>query len=247
MFPGDRLHDDKQDFFSVGCDEQGKISEDQDVSVFQKSLFSRIQQLDIIQRQRELSSRDHVTQNLAQELFGSSVAQQNLHELLTGGSSSQETFRTEQDTNHDLLPGGCNYKHQGVFPEGSVANLQDENVFSEDYSAQQTAPSETCVNKPFDEVRVAGCRDDQCSVEDISGPRDKQNTSSTVHVTRRVGQNDLTGSLGDQRCIFSEGHATGRGVISGERILEQGVFTGGRLSQRLDIRTAPRQLDMGKR
>jgi hypothetical protein len=251
MFPGDRLHDDKQDLFSVNCEEQEKFSGDQDVSVFQESLFSRIQELGVIQRQRVLFSKDHATQNLAQEFPGGSVTQQNFHELLTGGSSSQcpdqEIFRTEHNTKHDLLPEDHNYKHQGVFPEGSAAKLQDENVFSEDYSAQQTVPSETCVNQPFDEVRVSGCKDDRSNVEDnISGTRDKQNTSSTDHVTWRVGQNDLIGSLADQQCIFSEGLATRQGVISGERILEQGMFTGGRLTQRLDIRTAPRQLDMGK-
>jgi hypothetical protein len=251
MFPGDRLHDDKQDLFSVGCDEQQQFSEGQDVSVFPKSLFSRIQDLDVIQRQKVSFAKDHATQNLAQELSGGRVTQQNFHEFLRGGSSSQcpdqEIFRTEEVTKHDFLPEGHNYKPQGVFPEGSVAKLQDENVFSEYYSSQQTVPSETSVNEPYDEVRVSGCRDDQSSVEDnISRTHNNQNTFPTDHVTRRVGQNVLSRSLAVQQSISSEGHATRQGVISEEHILEQGVFTGGRLNQRLGIRTAPRQLDMGK-
>jgi hypothetical protein len=251
MFPGGRLHDDKQDLFSVGCDDQEQILEDRDVSAFQKSLFSSIHELNVIHRQKVPFSKDHASQNLAPELSGCRGTQQNVQELLTGGSSSQcshqEIYQREQATKHGLLPEGRSCKDQDVLPEGSVATLHDEYVFSEDDSSQQTLLSEPCVNQPYEKVRVLEFRDDESSAEDtVSGTRDNQNTFPIDHVTRRVGQNVLTASIADDHCILSEAHATRQAVISEECLLEQEAFTGGRLTQRLDIRTAPRQLDMGK-
>jgi hypothetical protein len=246
MFPGGRLHDDKQDLFSVGCDDQEQILEDRDVSAFQKTLFSRIHELNAIHRQKVPFSEDHAGQNSAPELSGGRGTQQNVQELLTGGSSSQswhqDIFQMEQATKHGLLPEGRSCKDQDVLPEGSVVILHDENVFSEDDSSQQTLLSEPCVNQPYYELRVPGFRDDESSAEDtVSGTRDDQNTFPTDHLTQRVEQNMLTASLADERCILSEAHST-----RAECLLEQGAFTGGRLTQRLDIRTEPRQLDMGK-
>jgi hypothetical protein len=251
MFPGGRLHDDKQDLFSVGCDEQEQILENRDVSVFQKTLFSRIHELNAIQRQKAPFSKGHGSQNLAPELSGGRGTQQNVKELLTGGSSSQcshqEIFQREQATKHGLLPEGRSCKDQDELPESIVANLHNENVFSEDDSSQQTLLSEPCVKQPHDKVRVPEFRDDESSAEDnVSRIRDNRNAFQTDNVTRHVGQNALTANLADEHCILSEDHATRQAVISDECILEQGAFTGGRLSQRLDIRTAPRQLDMGK-
>jgi hypothetical protein len=251
MFPGGHLHDDKEGLFPVGCDEQEQFLEDRAVCAFQKTLLSRIHELDVIQRQKALLSKDHAVPNLATELPEAPVNQQHFQELLAGGTSSQrsdqEIFHTEQATKLGLLPGGYNCQDEYVLSEGGVTKLLDEIVFSEDDSSQQTVPSEPCVNQRYADVRVLGCREDRNSVEDnVPGSSGDQNTFSTDHVTRRVGQNALSGSLGDEHNTFPEAHASKQDVTSEERLLEQAAFTGGRLTQRLDNRTVPRQLDMGK-
>jgi hypothetical protein len=251
MFPGGRVHDVKQDLPTGSCHEKEEFSDSQDVSVFQNTLFSGIEELSVIRHQEVLFSGGHDTQKLAQDLSGDRVTQTGFQELLTGDNFFQcldkKLFQTEQAPKQDLLSEGLNNHNRGIFPEDSVTKLPDENLFSGDFISQKTAPSETPANQTQDEAGVSGGGDNHSNDEDvISVTRDIQDIFQSDRVTRCIGQNTFSGGISDEQYAFSEGHAARQCVFSGDRIAGQEVLTRDRLTQILDIRTAPRQLDMGK-
>jgi hypothetical protein len=223
MFAGGRPREDKQDLFSAGTDEQGEFSENQNVSVFRETLFSRLQELSIIQQQEELFSEEHDTQNLVQELF-----------------------QAEQTSKRDLLSED-NKKDQDTFPEGSEVKLPSGNRLTEDHTSQQPVLSETSDVQQDDEPKVMGGSDEQRNTEYItSGTVDNQATFSSCQITQRIGQNVCSAVSAGEQCTLPESTAAGQAALSGNLILGQQVLVAGRVSQRLDPRLGPRQLHMGK-
>ena len=223
MFAGESPREDKQDLFSAGTDEQEDFSEDQNVSVFRDTLFSRLQQLSIIRQQEELSSEEHDTQNLVQELFQAEQA------------SKQDLFSEEKN------------KSQGTFPEGSAVKLPSGNRLREDHTSLQPVLSETNNARQDDESRFFGGNDERRNIEDVtSGTVDIQATFSSGQITQRIGKNVFSAGSADEQCTLSGSTAAGQGAFSGNRILGQQVLVASRVSQRMDVRMAPRQLHMGK-
>jgi hypothetical protein len=251
MFPGSRLHDEKQDLSTASGDEKEQFSENQAVSVFQNTLFSGIQELCTIRRQEELFSGGNDTQKLPQESFGGSVTQQCFQELLTEDSFRQcpdkKLFQTEHVSKQDFFSEGYNNQDHGIFTEDSVRNVLDENVFSADFVSQKTVPSETHADQTQDEAGVCGSENDHRDAEHmISGSHDIQDIFQSGRITWSMGQSVLSGGQADRQCVFSERHAARQDVLTGDRAAGQEEHTGGRLTQILDIRAGPRQLDMGK-
>jgi len=214
------------------------------VSIFRNTSFHGNQEFRIIQNEEVLPSEGHDTQNLAEELSERLVTQQVFQELRTEDTVSQRPdqglLQRGQAPKEDLLSESNDNKDQGIFPESSDAKLPDENVLSEDCISEQTVPSKSLANQQQGQARVSGSGDDRSNVKDMSsGIRNIQHTFPSGHATRRVGP-------ADQQRVFSESHAPREGVFSGDTILGQEVLSGSRLTPRFDIRTAPRQLDMGK-
>lgn len=249
MFPGRRLHYDKQDLSSASCDEKEQFSDSQNVSVYQNTLLSGIQEVSVVRHKEVLFSEGHDAQEVAQELSGGRVTQAVLHELLTSSQCpDQNVFQTDQAYRQDLLSGCHTSQDRGIFPEDGVAKLPDVNAFSGNFISEETVSSETPANQTQDEAKFSAGGDNGSNVEDIiSVNRDVQDIIPSGNVTRRMGQNVFSGGLADQQCMLSEGHAPRQCVFPGDRTAgQEEVLTGSRLTQVLDIRTAPRQLDMGK-
>jgi hypothetical protein len=223
MFAGGSPREDKQDLFSAGTDEQEEFSENQNVSVFRDTLFSRLQELSIIRQQEELFSDEHNTRTLVPELFQAEQA-------------SEQDFLSED-----------NNKDQVTFPEGSAVKVRSENKLTEYRTYQHSVFSETSDVQQDEESRVFGGSDEQRNIEDnISGTVDNQATFSSGQITQRVGQNVCTTGSADEQTTLCESTAAGQSALSGNRILGQQVLVAGRVSQRLDLRMGPRQLHMGK-
>jgi hypothetical protein len=224
MFAGGNPREDKQDLFSAGTDDQEDFSENQNVSVFRDTLLSRLQELSIIRQQEELFSDERNTQNLVPELF-----------------------QAEQVSEQDFLSEDKN-KDQGTLPEGSAVELPSENKLTEYHTSQQPVLSETSYVQQDEESRVFGGCDEKRNTEDnTSRTADNKATLSSVQITQRNGQNVCSaGSADEQQCTLSESTAAGQSALSGNLILGQQVLVAGRVSQRMDLRMAPRQLHMGK-
>jgi hypothetical protein len=251
MLPAGRVHDDKQDLPTCTHDEKEQFSDSQDVYVFQNTLFSDIEDLSVIQQQEVLFSGGHDTQKLAQDLSGDRVSHTGLQELLTGECFSQcpdqKLFQMEQASKQHLLPEGRKNHDRGIFPEDSVARLPDKNTFTADSISNKTVPPASLANQTQAGAGVSGGEEELRNVEDmISVTRDTQDIFPRDHVTRRIGQNVLSGCPADQQCVLSEGHAAQQCVFSGDRTAGQEALTESRLTQIIDVRPAPRQLDMGK-
>jgi len=223
MFAGGSPREDKQDLFSAGTDEQEEFSENQNVSVFRDTLFSRLQELSIIRQQEELFSDEHNTQNLVPDLFQAEQA-------------SEQDFFSED-----------NKKDQDTLPEGSAVKLPRENKLTEYHTCQQHVFSETSDVQQYEESRVFGGSDEQRNIADnTSGTVDNQATFSSGQITQRIGQKVCSAGSADEQCTLSESTAAGQSALSENLILGQQVLVAGRVSQRLDLRMGPRQLHMGK-
>ena len=223
MFAGGSPREDKQDLFSAGTDEQEEFSDNQNVSVFRDTLFSRLQELSIIRQQEELFSDEHNTQNLVPELF-----------------------QGEQASEQDFLSGDNN-KDQDTFPKGSAVKLPSENKLTEYRTSQQPVLSETSYVQQYEESRVFGGSDEQRNTEDnTSRTVDNQATFSSGQITQRIGQNVCSAGSADEQSTLCDNNAAGQSALSGNLILGQQVLVAGRVSQRLDLRMGPRQLHMGK-
>jgi len=223
MFAGGSPREDKQDLFSVGTDEQEECSENQNVSVFRDTLFSRLQELSVIRQQEELFSDEHNAQSLVPELFQVKQA-------------SKQDFLSED-----------NNKDQDTLPEGSAVKLSSENKLTEYHSSQQPVLSKTSDVQQDKESRVFGGSYEQRNTEDnTSGTVDNQVTFSSGQITQRIGQNVCSAGSADEQCTLSESTAGGQSALSGNLILGQQVLVAGCVSQRLDLRMGPRQLHMGK-
>ncbi|GFG36993.1 hypothetical protein Cfor_05411 [Coptotermes formosanus] len=223
MFAGGSPREDTQDLFPAGTDEQEELSENQNVSAFRNTLFSRLQELSVIRQQEELFSEKQDTQNLLQELFQ------------TGHASEQKLL--SQD----------NSKDQDMFPESSAIKSQHENRLSEYHISQQPILSETSDGQQDDESRVFGGGDEQRNAEDIiSGTVDNQATFTSGQITQHIGENVCSAGSVDEHCDFFERSATGQDAFSGNLNLGQQVLSASRASLRLNPRVAPRQLHMGK-
>jgi hypothetical protein len=223
MFAGGSQREDKQDLFPAGTDEQEELSENQNVSVFRNTLFSRLQELSVIRQQEESFSEEHDTQNLVQELFHA-------------GQASKQDLLSEESN-----------KDQDTFPERSAITLLHENRRSEYHISQQSILSETGDGQQDYESRIFGGGDEKRNTENIiSGSVDNQATFSSGQITQRIGENACSAGSADEHCTLSESSAAGQGAFSGNPVLGQQVLAAGRVSQRLDLRMASRQLHMGK-
>jgi hypothetical protein len=223
MFAGGIPREDKQDLFSAGTDGQEEFSENQNVSVFRDTLFSRLQELSVIRQQEELFSDGHNTQNLVPELFQAEQA-------------SEQNFISED-----------NNKDQDTLPEGSAVKLPRENKFTAYHTSQQPVLSETNYVQQDDKSRVFGGSDEKRNIEiSTSGTVDNQITFSSGQITQLIGQNECLAGSADDQCTLSESTAAGQSALSGNLILGKQVLVAGRVSQRLDLRMGPRQVHMGK-
>jgi hypothetical protein len=223
MFAGGNPREDKQDLFSAGTDEQEGFSENQNVSVFRDTLFSRLQELSIIRQQEELFSDKHNTQNLVPELF-----------------------QAEQAAEQDFLSEDNN-KDQDTLPEGTAVRLPTENKLTEYHTSQQPVLSQTSDVQQDEESRGFGGSEEQRNTEDdTSGTVDNQTTFSSGKITQRIGRNVCSAGSADEQCTLSESTAAGQSALSGNLIVGQQVLVASRVSQRLDLRMGPRQLHMGK-
>jgi hypothetical protein len=223
MFAGGSPREDKQDLFSAGTDEQEEFSENQNVSVFRDTLFSRLQELSSIRQQEELFSDEHNTQSLVPELFQAKQA------------SEQDFLPKDNSKDHDKLP------------EGSAVKLPSENRLTAYHISQQPVLSKTSDVQQDKESRAAGSSYEQRNTEDsTSGTVDNQVTFPRGQITQRIGQNVCSAGSTDEQCALSDSTAAGQSALSGNLILGQQVLVAGRVSQRLDLRMGPRQLHMGK-
>jgi hypothetical protein len=221
MFAGGSPREDKQDLFSAGTDEQEECSENQNVSVFRDTLFSRLQELSIIRQQEELFSEEHNTQSLVPELFQAKQA-------------SKQDFLSED-----------NNKNQYTLPEGSAVKLPSENKLREYRISQQPVLSKDVQQDK--ESRVFGVSYEQRNTEDnTSGIVGNQVMFSSGQITQHIGQNVFSAGSADEQCTLSESTAAGQSALAGNLILGQQVLVAGRVTQRLDLRMGPRQLHMGK-
>lgn len=223
MFAGGSPREDKQDLFSAGADEQEEFSENQNVSVFRDTLFSRLQELSIIRQQEELFSDEHNTQNLVPELFQAEQA-------------SEQNFLSED-----------NNKDQDTLAESCAVKLPSENKLAEFHTSKQPALSETSDVQQDEKSRVFGGSGEQRNTEDnISRTVENQATFSSGQITHRIGQNVCSAGSADEQCTLPESTAAEQSALSGNLTLGQQVLVAGRVSQRMDLRMGPRQLHMGK-